>query len=797
MRFNCLPLRSLVILILTLSCPILALSAPAPRETIDRLAQIAVEKAETRHLNAMGKLTDKEYYARTKTLDAEQTTLWQPYRLMTNTPPDEAAEIKAATSTITGLSRAKLSLLEPKWTKEEQAYREAQGNRRQEIMRDADRSAKQAAQIQKQRLGLQAQLDKGTLDRTTFDQKDKEALAAIESLRNKNDPQGRPGYYFDERLTYYTSLPEKAPTPAVVKKPPPPAVVYRPPPEPPAGYSTWYWIGGGLFDTLSAMSWGEIAVWVIGIWLFLGFLVAVFFPDKQQQPQAPKTSGIHGTARWAKYEERAARPKYVETGVFFGKSSRPSNPANAPGAPIASVPESHTLIVARTRAGKGTRVIVPTLLRYRYSMLVIDPKGENAAITARTRRDQLKQSVHIINPWGEMKDLYSNLGFETATFNPLDAIERDDPNAVAVAQTLAATMCPVKEERDRFWQGSAANVLAGVLLWISDQPGEEKTLARAREIITQSRGDFKKNTLTKMMASTAFSGAIKEMVSQYYDLADDTYSGIMSNLAESTKFLSDPQIKASTASSSFSMEKIRDKYMTVFIVIPHDRIQTHATWLRLVIAAAMQAIKNRSRIRTPAHHRCMFLIDEFGSIGHIADVPRDIAIMSGYGLDLTLIIQGLDQLKHHYGEAKNTILSNCGYKWFCYVGDLDTAKYLSETLGKKTVQTVGTSTSQGTNKGGETEGSSTTYGETGRDLLTPDEVLNLGKDVAILLNPITSPGYLRTIDYWRLREEFSDVYPSLTYDDNPYRNPTRLISPKQETPDQMLQKLLDASKHQE
>ena len=62
--------------------------------------------------------------------------------------------------------------------------------------------------------------------------------------------------------------------------------------------------------------------------------------------------------------------------------------------------------------------------------------------------------------------------------------------AVAVAQTLAATICPVVEARDRFWQGSAANVLAGVLLWISDHPTEQKTLARAREIITQRRADF-------------------------------------------------------------------------------------------------------------------------------------------------------------------------------------------------------------------------------------------------------------------------------------------------------------------
>jgi type IV secretory pathway TraG/TraD family ATPase VirD4 len=191
----------------------------------------------------------------------------------------------------------------------------------------------------------------------------------------------------------------------------------------------------------------------------------------------------------------------------------------------------------------------------------------------------------------------------------------------------------------------------------------------------------------------------------------------------------------------------------------------------------MQAIKKRARITPPRHHRCMFLIDEFGSIGNMAGLPQDIAIMAGYGLDFTLIVQGLDQLEHHYGAAKNTILSNCAWKWFCNIADLETAKYLSQTLGKKTVATVSTSQSTGTSGEHPTAGTSTSTGETGRDLLTPDEILNLGRDVAILLNPSTAPHYLRPVDYWELTQKFAylqkthpSLYwkPPLSYDDNPY-----------------------------
>lgn len=258
-----------------------------------------------------------------------------------------------------------------------------------------------------------------------------------------------------------------------------------------------------------------------------------------------------------------------------------------PGIPICTTPEHHTLIVARTRTGKGTRVIIPTLLRYAGSMIVIDPKGENAAVTARPRLfAKVTDKVHVINPWGELAKVYQDARIPQDTFNPLDVLDRSDPNAVAIAQALAGAVCPSSPgDKDRYWQGSAANVFTAVLLWITDQPGETKTLARAREIISLSRKDFADNFLVPMASSTAFGGAIREMVSPYLDLAQETYSGIMANLGENTKFLSDPQVKAATAASSFALTDLIRERRTVYLVIPPDRIDTQRTWLRLMLAA--------------------------------------------------------------------------------------------------------------------------------------------------------------------------------------------------------------------
>jgi len=533
-------------------------------------------------------------------------------------------------------------------------------------------------------------------------------------------------------------------------------------------------------------TWAAVSSWMSAALTFAAviggiYVVVLVLRSVGSKPMPGRAvSDVHGTAHYAPTELSVLDDACLAKGVFFGKSSAPQLvrlPLDAPGAPVCSTPEHHTLIVARTRTGKGTRVIVPTLLRYEGSAFVIDPKGENAAITARVRRDQLRQDIHILNPWNELPETFQGAGFATATYNPLDILDRNDPNVVAIAQSLAGAICPAPSNaKDRFWQGSASNVLTAVFLWLADQPAERKTLGRAREIVSLTRKKFTDEYLVPMAASEAFSGAIREMAAPFIDLADETYSGVMSNLSESTKFLSDPQVKAATATSSFSMEDLAAKTTSVYVVIPTDRMDTQKTWLRLVIAAAMHTFK-RPKQRRVSKHRTLFLIDEFAALGRLDDLPRDIATMGGFGVDFALVVQGLDQLKDHYGEAKGTILSNCAYKWFCDVNDLDSAKYLSDTLGKATVTTTSTAASTSAGPGGGSSSESTTHSETGRFLLNPDEVLNLGKNVAITIQPNGHAQYVRPVDYWNLQKAFGYLReghpalywePPLTYDPNPY-----------------------------
>jgi type IV secretory pathway TraG/TraD family ATPase VirD4 len=522
-----------------------------------------------------------------------------------------------------------------------------------------------------------------------------------------------------------------------------------------------------------------IVLLALAAWIALTWASSKIKTPEPPQKEPPPLSDNYGAADFAPQQTSIAAGLSDFGGVFFGKSSSPP-PSSDAGVPVCSTPENHTLIVARTRTGKGTRIIVPTLLRSMHSScIVIDPKGENAAITARAR--SAKHRIQIINPWGELSGTFAKLGFPTATYNPLDILDANDPNATSIAQALAAAICSVEGGKDAFWKGSAGDLLAAVFLYLAYWPGEKKTLARARDITSMNRGRFTKEVLSNMVATDAFDGAIRNASDQFVDMATDTYSGIISNLNRCMVFLNDPQIRRATAASSFAMTDLTglgvDRPTTLYIVAPTKKLATQRMWLRLLVTAATHTFKSDPK----GPYRCMFLMDEFANLGFLDEMPTEIAEASGHGIDFTLILQGLSQLKKTYGDSDATIMGNCAFKWFCNLDDLDTQKYVSESLGKKTVRTVSKGATTGIStgfkgSGSEQESESTTYSETQRDLLQPNEVRNLGKNVALLFAPGSLPHYLRPVDYWQLPNAFAMFHeacpklfwePPLLYDANP------------------------------
>ncbi len=516
---------------------------------------------------------------------------------------------------------------------------------------------------------------------------------------------------------------------------------------------------------------------IIGAILVVLILFSMMFTRSSQGGGRPPLTDNHGSAAWGAMN-LDVHPLEPLFGVFLGKYAWPHHAdGQVKTAPVFTKPEAHTLIMAPTRTGKGTNIIVPTLLRYDGSMLVIDPKGENAAIAGRQRAALPGHKVHVLNPWGVLDDELAKRGLPTSRYNPLDAIRRSDPDAASIAHTMAESICARSgDPRNAYWEGSATAILTAVLLWLADNDSdrERKTLARVRQIVTLPHDRLEKEYFIPMAASTAYGGAIAENIGPFMSSGDSRdMPSILRTLAEATRFISDERLKeATSATSDFDLRTFPHRSETVFLVIPPDRMKAQATWLRLMLAAFAHAFRTA---KPRGQTRGMMLIDELPALGKIPDLPTDLATMSGYGLDYTLIVQDMGQLKATYGEESRTILANCGWKWLCNVRDYDTAKYVSDTLGQRTVGTATVNEGQ-TGQGEATSGKA--YGEMGRSLLTPDEMMQLGRDKAIVLPPAGRPFQVWGVGYWAIRDEFlpyregaMQLYYShpLVIDPNPYR----------------------------
>ena len=499
------------------------------------------------------------------------------------------------------------------------------------------------------------------------------------------------------------------------------------------------------------------------------------FPFRQFPPPPPKPSTTYGSAEFHAPAPLASQNAPF-AGIFLGKQAWPEIPATEKTGPLFTTPEAHTLIVAPTRTGKGRNVIQPTLLRYSGSMVVIDPKGENAAVSARIRQERGSQ-VYICNPWGLLPGKLHEKQFPPARLNPLDVIRAYDPNAVSIAENMADLICQRSgDAKARYFESNAAAILSAVMLWLADEPTEKLTFARVRDIVTRAPADLEKQFFYRMGGSSAWDGAIRQSITQFIGRSDDGYFSILSTLNEATRFMSDPQIKKATEKSDFDIATMAAGPVTLFLLIPPAQMQTQATWLRLVLGAVTSVYRYTS-IRK---NRCLMLIDEMPALGRVPDLPGNLATMGGYGLDYALIVQDLGQLDQHYKSEAQSIIANCAWKWMCNIRDHKTAKYVSDTLGNRTIATTSTSAAATPTTSlpfgmPKPPATSTTTGEAGRPLMTPDEVMQEGRDTAFVFGPTGRPWYVRTVTLARVVDEFGNLPAMQPYfaagwkwDANPY-----------------------------
>ena len=414
--------------------------------------------------------------------------------------------------------------------------------------------------------------------------------------------------------------------------------------------------------------------------------------------------------------------------IGFGYGNPLKVPATGYLDPILLNGEGHLMTIAPTGAGKGTGCIIPALLRHPGPVIVIDPKGENATITARRRRE-MKQRVVIIDPMG-VTDLPSD------TLNPLDVIDIRLASAVDEAAVLAQALCDTaQDDRSRYWTNRAMHLAIGAMLQVLvDAAPPGGNLLQVRELINAAAAD--PELLAKRLLASPHP-EVQRIARMLNIGAPETLGGIISFSQDMVDFLRGDQIQASVARTSFDLEDItKGSPLSIYLILPPHMLESHGRLLRLWLGALITCITRR---RARPRHPTLFILDEAAQLGELPHLRQAITLLRGYGLQTWSFWQDVSQLQMLYARDWKTMVNNCRV--------LQCFGALNQVAADSMAEMTGFS-----------------GGNTMLDLGRNEMVLQLAGDEAVVAQ---LPNYLADPAFRNL------------YDRNPYHDPNRQVMPRE------------------
>ncbi len=372
--------------------------------------------------------------------------------------------------------------------------------------------------------------------------------------------------------------------------------------------------------------------------------------------------------------------------------------------------DQHILVFGPNGKGKGTRILMPNLLQMagNKSVVVVDPKGELAAVTAPYRRTLGK--VVIINPFGVLVDIPGYRDLKSCGFNPLARLDPNSKSFNKEAAQLADALVTI-EPKQPHWTQSARALIAAIIMFTAieaRQAAKSPTMARVRELLclASSNGDARHGfppigipALAAEMMKSSIVG-LRNKASQFSDWNEEIQS-IASTAKIQTEPFDDDEIAEDMAKDGFDFRQLKREPVTVYLILPPDDMERHSKWLRLVLTSAIQAVL---RVRRPGEPKVLFMLDEFFALGHLEIISTVWALVRGYGVQMMPVLQNLEQLKKLYPDIWETFIGMAGAVLSFATNDLTTAEWLSRRAGETTrlIESSNTSTNAGGNSGGGT-----------------------------------------------------------------------------------------------
>jgi len=466
---------------------------------------------------------------------------------------------------------------------------------------------------------------------------------------------------------------------------------------------------------------------------FGGLAAAVLWPKRRE---------LHGSARFATVAE------VTEAGLL-----KPDSPTDEyPSVIVGRIGKQYLLfrgqqflyLAAPTRSGKGVGVVIPNLLHYRDSVVVLDIKEENFLLTAGYRA-QCGQEIYKFAPDAE--------DFVTHRWNPLTYV-RHDPR-YRLSDLMGITSKLWRPNPEDVWGPTATGAFLGLALYCMETAKERDNfnipyIKRLFTSLTWLENEETCRTYIKSRQDyEPLSAECCEYLIAFARNEGKVRNSIQVSFDAPLLVFGDPITAKAVSASDFNFRDVRRKRMSIYVCIKPGNIDRYGILLNLFFEQLLaQNLDTLPQDDPSLKYQCLLVMDEFTAMGRVSIIEKGSAFMAGYNMRLLLIFQSLAQVQDEklYGKTgARTMLTNMALQiLYAPREDADAEDY-STLLGFMTEKGVSRSTQVGLGRGG----ASVSVSDQRRAVLLPQEVKAIGQDAAIISMENMLPALVEKIRYWK------------------------------------------------
>lgn len=430
----------------------------------------------------------------------------------------------------------------------------------------------------------------------------------------------------------------------------------------------------------------------------------------------------YGSAKWA--NNKAVNKKYTEKDYSSNKILSQNVRIGLDGRRHRR--NLNTLVIGGSGAGKTRFFGKPNLMQCNTSFVVLDPKGE-----------QLRDVGNLLEKEGYIIKVVDLINMNRShCYNPFRYI-KDDKDVLKLITNLIRNTTPKgSQTNDPFWEKSETALLEALCLYLlHEAPEEEQNFTMVMEMIAAAEvkedDEEYQSPLDELFERLEIRNPNSLALKQYKiykQAAGKTAKSILISVGVRLSAFNLESIASLTATDELELDLVGERKTAIFAVIP-DNDSTFNFLIGMLYTQLFQMLYYQADIvhggalPIPVH----FLMDEFANVALPDEFDKLLSTMRSRLIFVSIIIQNLAQIKGLYKDSWESIVGNCDTLYYLGGNEQSTHKFMSEYLGKETLDTntYGKSSGRSGNY-------STNYQQAGRELLTPDEVRLLDNDYGLL-----------------------------------------------------------------